>query len=75
MFFVWYDDDPKKPGGDKLTDAISAYVRRFAKTPSLVLVNPVDELMRDDISVRCTITVRPNTFWLGIKTAADDAAT
>lgn len=65
LFFVWFDDDPKKLTNDKLQDAIAAYVVRFNAPPNLVLVNIIDTLERTDILVRYERTVQPNTFWLG----------
>ena len=65
QFFVWYDDTPKKLPGDKLQEAIVAYVARFQIAPSLVLVNVADKLELANVVVRCERTVQPNTFWLG----------
>jgi hypothetical protein len=67
LFFVWYDDSPKKLAGEKLQDAIAAYVQRFKTPPNLVLVNAVDRLELRDVTVRCERTVQPNTFWLGFE--------
>ena len=64
-FFVWYDDTPKKLAGDKLQDAIAAYVNRFKISPRLVLANAADALEPGDLIVRYEHTVQPNTFWLG----------
>lgn len=65
IFFVWFDDTPKKPTMDKLQEAMAAAVARFTVLPQLVLVNAADQLELIDIIVRCTHTVQPNTFWLG----------
>jgi hypothetical protein len=65
LFFVWYDDSPKKLTTDKLQEAIAAYIERFRIHPTLVLINAVDQLERTDITVRSERTVQPNTFWLG----------
>jgi hypothetical protein len=65
LFFVWYDDSPKKLAADKLQEAIVAYVERFKMRPSLVLVNTADMLELAGVVVRCERTVQPNTFWLG----------
>jgi hypothetical protein len=65
LFFVWFDDSPKKLTGDKLQEAIAAYVERFRKRPTLVLINAADQLERTDMTVRSERTVQPNTFWLG----------
>ena len=65
LFFVWFDDSPKKLTSDKLQEAITAYVERFRRRPTLVLINAADQLERTDMAVRTERTVQPNTFWLG----------
>ena len=65
LYFVWYDDSPKKPVVEKIQEAIAAYVTRFAIRPSLLLVNAVDHMELTDMLVRSERTVQPNTFWLG----------
>jgi hypothetical protein len=65
LFFVWYDDTPKKLVVDKIHEAIAAYVTRFATNPSLVLVNAIDNIEMADVLVRVERTVQPNTFWVG----------
>jgi hypothetical protein len=75
LFFVWYDDSPKKPALDKLQDAIAAYVERFKIAPSLVLVNAADKLELASLVVRYERTVQPNTFWLGYEDGIDPAPT
>ena len=65
LFFVWFDDSPKKLTSEKLQEAIAAYVGRFRRHPTLVLINTADQLERVDMTVRNERTVQPNTFWLG----------
>lgn len=65
LYFVWFDDSPKKLTSDKLQEAIAAYVARFQVRPTIVLVNAADQLERTDMMVRSERTVQPNTFWLG----------
>src|SRR3954464_3834331 len=65
LFFVWYDDTPKKLVVDKIQEAIAAYMTRFTTQPSLVLVNVVDYTEMTDVVVRAERTVQPNTFWVG----------
>jgi hypothetical protein len=64
LFFVWYDDTPKKPAADKIKEAIAAYVVRFETRPSLVLVNEVDHVTLAEVLVRAARTVQPNSFWV-----------
>jgi hypothetical protein len=73
LFFVWYDDSPKKLTLDKLQDAIAAYVERFKVAPSLVLVNAADMLEVASMVVRSERTVQPNTFWLAYDDGIDAA--
>jgi len=65
LYFVWYDDSPKKPVAEKIHEAIAAFVKRFAMQPSLLLVNAVDHMEYGNVLVRAERTVQPNTFWLG----------
>jgi hypothetical protein len=71
LYFVWYDDSPKKPVAEKIQEAIAAYVTRFAIQPSLLLVNAVDHMELTDMLVRSERTVQPNTFWLGYEEIAE----
>lgn len=73
LFFVWFDDNPKKLTIDKLQEAIAAYVQRFKIHPSLVLVNAADQLEFASVTVRSERTVQPNTFWLGYEEPAEPA--
>jgi len=84
LYFVWYDDTPKKPAVDKVQEAIAAYVERFKTRPSLILVNAteqaqfvegaVDLMQMSAVIVRCERTVQPNTFWVGHEDGADTPA-
>ena len=71
LFFVWYDDSPKKLTSEKIQEAIAAYVERFRIRPTLLLLNVADHLERTDLTVRSERTVQPNTFWLGREDQAD----
>jgi hypothetical protein len=71
LYFVWYDDSPKKLVAEKIQEAITAYVTRFAIQPSLLLVNAVDHMEFTDMLVRSERTVQPNTFWLGYEEIAE----
>jgi hypothetical protein len=71
LYFVWYDDSPKKLVAEKIQEAIAAYVTRFAIQPSLLLVNAVDHMELTNLLVRSERTVQPNTFWLGYEEIAE----
>jgi hypothetical protein len=70
LYFVWYDDSPKKPVVEKIQEAIAAYVTRFASQPSLLLVNAADHMEFANVLVRAERTVQPNTFWLAYEEIA-----
>ena len=70
LYFVWYDDSPKKLLVEKIQEAIAAYVTRFAIQPSLLLVNAADHMEWSNVLVRSERTVQPNTFWLGYEEIA-----
>lgn len=74
MFFVWYDDTPKKPSEDKLREGIAAYIERFKIPPTLVLVNLAEQLSVPDMIVRCERTVQPNSFWIGREDGASEVS-
>lgn len=65
-YLVWYDDTQKKTAVEKIRDAISAYMARFAIAPTLVLVNIADHAEVAGVLVRSERTVQPNTFWVGM---------
>jgi hypothetical protein len=71
LYFVWYDDSPKKPVAEKIQEAIAAYVTRFAIQPSLLLVNVADHMEWGNLLVRVERTVQPNSFWLGYEKIAE----
>lgn len=71
LYFVWYDDTPKKLASDKLQEAIAAYTARFNSLPNLVLAHANDQVGAASVTVRYERTVQPNTFWLGFEETAD----
>jgi hypothetical protein len=71
LYFVWYDDNPKKLVVEKIQEAIAAYVTRFAIQPSLLLVNVADHMEFTNVLVRTERTVQPNTFWLAYEEIAE----
>lgn len=71
LYFVWYDDNAKKPVVEKIQEAIAAYVTRFATQPSLLLVNAADLIEVANVLVRAERTVQPNTFWLAYEEIAE----
>ena len=71
LYFVWYDDTPKKLASETLAEAIAAYTVRFNTSPNLVLAHVNDQLGAASVTVRYERTVQPNTFWLGYEEHAE----
>lgn len=66
MYLCWMDDNPKKATGDKISEAIAAYVQRFGTRPNIVLVSRDEGVAeRADIQVRTEGYIRRNNFWVG----------
>lgn len=65
MYLGWFDDTPKKSTPDKIADAIAAYVDRFQTAPNVVIVNEVDLVDVDGVTVRSEHYMVRNNFWVG----------
>jgi hypothetical protein len=66
-YLVWYDESAQKSAAEKIQDAMTAYVARFAIAPTLVLVNGADQALVDGVLIRSERTVQPNNFWVGMQ--------
>ena len=67
MYDIWYDDNNKKTANAKILEGIAAYVRRFDRSPNVVLVN-ADEVIDaaiEGVTVRSESYVRKNNFYVG----------
>ncbi len=71
-YLLWYDDDPKIPTSQKIEEALEAYVKskRWQKQPNVVLVNELDLVSLEDVTVRSSAHIRRNHFWIGREEAA-----
>lgn len=69
MYLGWFDDTPKKAAPDKIEEAIAAYVQRFKTAPNVVLVNEVDRVDVDGVTVRSEHYMVRNNFWIGVEVA------
>ncbi len=72
MFFVWYDDNPKKSVNVKIDEAILRYKQKYGTVPNVCMVsektqsNEVDGVATHlGIKVRTAKTVPQNYFWIG----------
>jgi len=75
MYFVWYDDNPKKSVNAKIDEAVLRYRQKFGKNPSVCKLNEemqpqVLELNQNESSI-AGVKVLPaknvpqNYFWIG----------
>ena len=69
MYLGWFDDTPKKATQDKIEEAIAAYVDRFGVAPNVVLVNEVDRVDVDGVTVRSETWTRRDNFLIGVEVA------
>jgi hypothetical protein len=74
---LWFDNDPKTEINSKIERAASYYRDKYGKSPNLCFVHPTmvgvetpDEpattTQSGDISVRTSLSVLPNHFWIGV---------
>lgn len=68
--WLWYDNDPKKPLDEKLTEAALKYKEKFGIEPTVCYVNPAHldskESSKGKVKLISASTVMPNYFWLEI---------
>src|SRR5579859_7369303 len=67
MYLAWYDDSNKKDAATKIREAVEVYTRRFDSTPTIVLVNSLDQAVHiDGMQVEVDdARIRPNNFQIG----------
>ena len=72
MYFVWYDDNPKKSVKAKIDEAISHYTQRYGTAPQVCLLNETTQ--SEDYAAIVAVSslkilpakhVRQNYFWMG----------
>jgi hypothetical protein len=68
--WLWYDNDPKKPLDEKLTEAALRYKQKFGIEPTVCYVNPAHldskGSSKGKVKLISASTVMPNYFWLEI---------
>lgn len=71
MFFVWFDDSPKKSINKKIDEAILRYKQKYGKAPNVCMLS--DKTRMDDFSglkkefgieIRTAKNVPQNYFWI-----------
>ena len=74
MYFVWYDDNPKKTISAKIDDAVLRYKQKYGKSPKICMLNEKTESAdyaavstSTKLEVLPTKYVRQNYFWIGME--------
>lgn len=74
MYFVWYDDNPKKSVNAKIDEAVLKYKQKFGKDPSICKLNENMQPQNSEVSsldevagvkVLRAKNVPQNYFWIG----------
>ncbi len=73
MFFVWYDDNPKKAINAKIDEAVLRYRQKFGKNPNICRLNekmgtPGENLIGAQVAgvmIQGAKNIPQNYFWLG----------
>ena len=67
---LWYDDDSKRPLGEKVARAVDYYKTKYGSLPTVCFVNPAT--LKDapataaGIQIRAARNVMVDHFWLGV---------
>lgn len=73
MYFVWYDDNPKKTINTKIDEAVLRYKQKFGKNPNICKLNEKMEQLPGNLNgekvagvkVLTTKNIPQNYFWIG----------
>lgn len=71
MMLWWYDDNPKKPTAQKIAEGCAAYLARWGKPASVVLVNEREQIAIDGLDIRPLARIGVNNFHIGFEGAPD----
>jgi hypothetical protein len=67
---LWYDDDAKRPLGEKVARAVDYYKTKYGSVPTVCFVNPATLKDAPDtaagVQIRSARNVMVDHFWLGI---------
>src|SRR5258708_39272603 len=66
---LWYDDDSKRPFGEKVARAVDYYKAKYGSVPTVCFVNPATLKDSPDaaagVQIRSARNVMVDHFWLG----------
>jgi len=69
MYFVWYDDNPKKPITAKIDEAVLRYKQKFGKNPSICKLSEKMQTQSGEqvagVKVQAAKNIPQNYFWIG----------
>jgi hypothetical protein len=77
---LWYDDDTKRPLGEKVARAVDYYKTKYGSVPTVCFVNPVtlndapdaaaggspSSLLVAGVHIRSARNVMVDHFWIGV---------
>jgi hypothetical protein len=67
---LWYDDDHKRPIGEKVARAVEHYKTKYGVTPTVCFANPATLQDAPDVAggvqIRSARNVLVNHFWIGV---------
>ena len=67
---LWYDDDSKRPFGEKVARAVDYYKAKYGSVPTVCFVNPATLKDAPDtaagLQIRSARNVMVDHFWLGV---------
>ncbi len=67
---LWYDDDGKRPLGEKVTRAVDFYKSKYGVVPTICFVNPATLKDGPDsaggVQLRSARNVLVDHFWIGV---------
>ena len=67
---LWYDDDSKRPFGEKVARAVDYYKAKYGSVPTVCFVNPAAIKEAPDsaagVQIRSARNVMVDHFWLGV---------
>jgi hypothetical protein len=71
---LWYDDDGKRPLGEKVARAVDFYKSKYGVVPTVCFVNPTTLKDGPDsasgVQLRSARNVLADHFWIGVGEAA-----
>jgi hypothetical protein len=67
---LWYDDDTKRPLGEKVARAVDYYKTKYGSVPTVCFVNPATLKDAPDtaagVQIRSARNVMVDHFWIGV---------